>query len=78
MHNGQLTKDNSCRWCEICNQDHGFLYPCKNYPKEILDEILKESDEFKNLCISGEIKISINGITKTWNKLEEERLLENK
>lgn len=68
LQHGQVTKDGYERFCKICDQMHGFLYQCKNYPNEILEEIISDEKEFRNLCLSGEIKISVNGKTKTYNQ----------
>ena len=34
------------RWCEVHKSHHGHLYQCEHFPKEILDEIIAESNQF--------------------------------
>jgi len=39
---GEYIKDGEwshSRWCEVCNHYHGNLYPCPNYPPELLQEL---------------------------------------
>lgn len=45
---GQLTNGGSTRWCENHNQEHGFLYSCPKYSKEVNDEILEGVNQFRN------------------------------
>ena len=45
---GELTEDRHGRWCKSCNQTHGPLYPCKYYPKSVLEEI--ESKNLKHIA----------------------------
>ena len=60
---GELV-DGHLRWCEACGYNHGLLYPCENYPPEILLEIQSDSDKFKiNLNDGAWIKDQVdNGI----------------
>lgn len=38
------------RWCATCKREHGILYLCPHYPKNIQDEIKNQSLTFeKNL-----------------------------
>ena len=37
---------NGGRWCETHNQFHGDLYPCPEYPKEVLQHLEKASEQY--------------------------------
>jgi len=67
MKNGELVENGSARYCTGCIRTHGFLYVCPSYDENLQKLIKSQGDEFKKLCISGEIKIKINGETKTYN-----------
>jgi len=67
MKSGDLVEDGSARYCIGCVGTHGVLYVCPSYDEELQKLIKSQGDEFKNLCISGEIKITRNGETKTYN-----------
>lgn len=75
MKNGEVTKDRSVRYCIPCGGiEHGILYCCPGYDKDLQDEINGHAIAFKENCISGEIKISDNGVTKTWNEWKKDHL----
>ncbi len=68
MSDGGLTKDKRGRFCISCNREHGFLYACPSYPEDVKKQITLDGKKFRESCSSGEIKISKNGQTKTWNE----------
>lgn len=35
------------RWCDTCNQNHGPLYLCEFYSKELQEEITEQSNKFQ-------------------------------
>ena len=42
MKNGQLIKEKNLRYCKK-HEGHGILYPCKYYPKDVLEDIRNQS-----------------------------------
>jgi hypothetical protein len=68
METGKVIENGIARWCESCNTSHGFLYPCQFYDNNLLKEVKELGNKFKKDCESGNIKIEINNVTKTWNE----------
>jgi len=67
MRDGDITKSKSARFCISCNREHGILYVCPEYDQDLRDQITKDGIKFREICFSGEIEITSDGQTKTWN-----------
>jgi hypothetical protein len=68
MRDGDLTESKTARFCISCNREHGILYVCPEYDQELQKKIEQDGIKFRETCLSGNIKITSNGQTKTWNE----------
>jgi hypothetical protein len=48
MKHGELHHSNQLRWCDVCDCDHGPLYPCINYPPELLKSIENQTLQYQS------------------------------
>jgi len=71
MNHGKTSPDGSRRYCNI-HGEHGFLYPCKEYPQNILEEVINLGKQFKQQCENGTILITnMKGESKMWKDADD-------